>query len=283
MNPLHENRYHIYVLSKGRWDSRLTQRYLERIGADYSVVIEAPEWDNYAAVVPEEKLLVLPWADLGEGSIPARNFIWEHSLEQGHKRHWCVDDNISDWYRFHQNKRIRCATPVAFRVVEDWADRFENMAMVGHQYLTFIPQRQKHPPLTINTRVYSSILIQNDTMLFWRGRYNEDTDLSLRALQAGYCTALFNTFLADKKATGTVRGGNTDTVYSGDWETKRLAMAQSLKQQHPELVEIKRKWGRWQHEVDYGPFRANKPVYAASYDPTAPPIDYGMVLNRREE
>lgn len=283
MKPNHMNRYHIYVISKGRADVNLTYYHLEKYGADYSVVIEAPEWEDYAKRVPEEKLLVLPWADLGEGSIPARNFCWEHSMEQGAKRHWVLDDNIGGFYRYHENKRIRVSTPVAFRVLEDWADRFENMVMVGHQYLTFVPQRVYHPPLILNTRVYSSILLQNDTELFWRGRYNEDTDLSLRALKAGYCTALFNSFLADKKATGTVRGGNTDTVYAKNWEDKRLRMAKSLQQQHPEQVQIKRKWGRWQHVVSYREFKGNQPIYAPDYDPDAPAIDYGLTLRMKEE
>lgn len=35
-------------------------------------------------------------------------------------------------------------------------------------------------------------------------------------------------------------------------------MAQSLQEQHPDVTTIVRKWGRWQHHVDYRPFRANK-------------------------
>ena len=35
-------------------------------------------------------------------------------------------------------------------------------------------------------------------------------------------------------------------------------MAMSLKKQHPEIVSIKQKWGRWQHSVDYRQFRKNQ-------------------------
>ena len=47
----------------------------------------------------------------------------------------------------------------------------------------------------------------------WRGRYNEDTDLSLRTLKSGLCTVLFNAFLGDKQTTMTGTGGNTESLY----------------------------------------------------------------------
>jgi hypothetical protein len=50
----------------------------------------------------------------------------------------------------------------------------------------------------------------------WRGTYNEDTDLSLRVLSTGdLCTVNFNSLLSGKQTTGTMRGGNTDTIYEG--------------------------------------------------------------------
>jgi hypothetical protein len=82
----------------------------------------------------------------------------------------------------------------------------------------------------------------------WRGRYNEDTDLCLRALKKGWCTILFNIFLSHKVATMTMRGGNTDVLYSGDGRAK---MAESLRQQHPDCARVRTKWGRQQHAVDY--------------------------------
>jgi hypothetical protein len=52
-----------------------------------------------------------------------------------------------------------------------------------------------------------------------------------------------------------MKGGNTDELYKGDG---RLLMAQSLQQQHPDVTEIKQRWGRWQHVVNYKPFKGNK-------------------------
>src|SRR5262245_53843017 len=84
MNP----KYPIYIVSKGRSGPRLTARALEEIGVPYRIVIEPPEYDQYAAVIHPSKILTLPFADLGQGSIPARNWVWEHSITAGHARHW---------------------------------------------------------------------------------------------------------------------------------------------------------------------------------------------------
>ena len=72
----------------------------------------------------------------------------------------------------------------------------------------FANRKENHAsPFTLNTRIYSCNLIKNSVRFRWRGRYNEDTDLSLRMLKAGLCTDLFNAFLQDKETTLTMRGG----------------------------------------------------------------------------
>ncbi len=87
----------------------------------------------------------------------------------------------------------------AYRVVwspnKDFVLRYENIAMAGPNYFMFAPRKRKHPPFSLNTRIYSCNLIRNDLPFRWRARYNEDTDLSLRMLKAGWCTVLFYVFL----------------------------------------------------------------------------------------
>lgn len=107
----------------------------------------------------------------------------------------------------------------------------------------------------MNTRIYSCILIKNDLPYRWRGRYNEDTDLSLRALKDGWCTVLFAAFLAEKLTTMTMSGGNTDELYKDDG---RLKMAESLVEQHPDVATVSWKFNRYQHHVDYRPFGKNE-------------------------
>jgi hypothetical protein len=248
-------RYPVYVISKGRWESRLTSKAFEEMGVPYRIVIEPQEFDQYAAVINPEKILTLPFSNLGQGSIPARNWCWEHSISEGAERHWIVDDNINGFVRFNNNKKIPTKSGAIFRAMEDFTDRYTNVALSGPNYRFFCESRAIRPAYTPNTRVYSCILIRNDLTHRWRGRYNEDTDLSIRALKDGWCTILFNVFLANKAATMTMKGGNTDELYQEDG---RYKMAKSLKDQHPDVVRIARKWGRWQHHVDYRPFRNNK-------------------------
>ncbi len=86
---------------------------------------------------------------------------------------------------------------------------------------------------------------------------------------------MFYAFLMDKQTTMTMKGGNTDELYKGDG---RLLMAQSLQQQHPDVVTITRKWGRWQHQVDYRPFKNNRLIRKPGIEIPDEPNEYGMKL-----
>lgn len=268
-------RYPVYIVSKGRWDSRKTSRSLERMKVPYRIVVEPQEFESYAKVIEPSKILVLPFANLGQGSIPARNWIWEHAAATGARRHWILDDNIRDFFRLNRNAKVRVDSGVTFRAAEDFVDRYENVALAGFQYNWFAPARAKVAPFEKNRRIYSMILIQNDLPYRWRGRYNEDTDLSLRVLKDGWCTILFYAFLGFKETTMEMSGGNTDELYAGDG---RLKMAQSLVEQHPDVAKITWKWNRWQHQVDYSRFERNE----LRLRPGVKIIDgidnYGMVL-----
>lgn len=279
MNP----KYPVYVISKGRWESRLTVKALERKNIPFHVVIEPQEYDNYASVIDPGKIYTLPFSNLGLGGIPARNWVWEHAISTGAERHWILDDNIRDFYRLTNNIKYRVDSGVTFRACEDFADRYENVAMAGMQYELFAPRKYKHNPFILNTRIYSCILIKNDLPYRWRGRYNEDTDLSLRALKDGWCTVLFLAFLADKVATMTMKGGNTESLYKLGSEDGRLLMAKSLQEQHPDVTKITWKWGRWQHQVDYRPFKANRLIKKKDVVIPEGVNNYGMTLVKHDE
>jgi len=246
--------YPVYIISKGRASQQLTSRALTAMNIKHSVVIEPQEQREYERGT-EAKVLILPFSNLGEGSIPARNWVWEDAKKHNAKRHWILDDNIRRFFRFNKNMKIPVNTSATFAAIENFVDRYENVVMAGMQYNMFAPSRIPIPAFTLNTRIYSCILLSNEYDFYWRGRYNEDTDLSLRILKAGYCTVLFNAFLAHKTSTMTMKGGNTDELYKGDG---RLKMAQSLMKQHPDVTRISRKWGRWQHQVNYRKFSRNR-------------------------
>lgn len=277
MNP----KYPIYIISKGRWESRLTSKALEIMGVPYHIVIEPQEYENYAAVIDPKKIYTLPFSDLGQGSIPARNWVWEHSLSIGAGRHWILDDNIRCFGRWNRNVKETVLTGSTFLACEEFTDRYKNVAISGMQYFMFIRQKYPDKPFRLNTRIYSCILIKNDIPYRWRGRYNEDTDLSIRVLKDGWCTILFNAFYCWKMPTMTCRGGNTESLYLLDNADGRLLMAQSLQQQHPDVVKITRKWGRWQHQVDYRPFKNNRLIKKEGIEIPKGINNYGMVLVKK--
>jgi hypothetical protein len=245
----------------------------------YHIVVEPQEYDQYAAVIDPAKIYVLPFSNLGQGSIPARNWVWEHAIGTGAEWHWILDDNIYYFSRLNNNRKLKVMSGVTFRAIEDFVDRYANIAMAGMQYFMFASQKTKMEPFYLNTRIYSCILIRNDIPYRWRGRYNEDTDLSLRVLKDGWCTVLFNAFLARKQQTMTAKGGNTEELYRLNGQADgRLLMAQSLQKQHPDVVTITRKWGRWQHQVDYRPFKKNRLIRKPGVEIPQGVNNYGMKL-----
>lgn len=253
-------KYPIYIISKGRWDNPLTAKYLDKIGVPYKIVVEPLEYTYYCSVIPKENILVLPFNNLGSGSIPARNWVWEHSKTNGDKRHWIVDDNINGFGVQKGGRRVNTICGDFFALCERYVDRFTNIAMAGIRYRFHHNYVKK--PYYLNTRIYSCILLDNSIDYTWRGKYNEDTDLSLRLLKDGYCTLLFTWCYCNKAATLTMKGGNTDTVYA---ETdNRKEFVQSLIDQHPDVVKLVYRYNRWHHEVNYDNFRGNKLIEKCS-------------------
>ena len=275
---MNQSRYPIYIISKGRWESRYTAKTFEYMKAEYKIVVEPNEYNDYANVIDPDKIIKAPenFSKKGCGSIPVRNFVWEHSMKNGHEKHWVLDDNIESLERYNNNMKIKCKTIAPFIAAEDFTDRYINVALSGLNYAFFCPIRDARPPIKLNTRIYSCILIKNDLPYRWRGKYNEDTDLSLRALKDGYCTILFNAFLIGKVTTMKIKGGNTDTIYnSGD---NRREFAESLKRQHPDVVDVTWKFNRWHHTVNYGPFKKNRLIRKEGLKIKDGVNNYGMVL-----
>jgi hypothetical protein len=269
----------VYIPSKGRAEIATTPGVLDELGVSYRIVVEEQERDAYAQAFGAERLLVLDPTyretyetldDLGSaksyGSGPARNFAWEHSIGEGHEWHWIMDDNIRLFARYHRNRRVRVGDATIFAAMEDFVLRYTNIGMAGPHYWMFQPSRAgRRTPFTIGTRIYSCNFIRNDLRFRWRGRYNEDTILSLDLLTAGWQTVLFNAFLQWKTPTGQMPGGNTDELYQdGTYEKSRmLALA------YPQYARVVRRYGRWHHYVDYSRWRKGPLIRREDYQPPA--------------
>jgi hypothetical protein len=284
MNP----KYPIYIVSKGRWKSRLTSKALETMGVPYKIVVEEHEYSDYASVINPEKILILPkeylenydtFDQLGDskskGPGAARNFCWDHSVQQGAKWHWVMDDNLDAFHRLNKNMKLECDTGSIFKAAEDFVDRYENIAISGFNYYSFCKTTDKVPPYYLNTRIYSCLLIRNDIPYRWRGRYNEDTDICLRVLKDGWCTLQFNAFLCGKVTTQRMSGGNTKDFYEKEGTKNK---SQMLVDMHPDVSKMVWKFNRWHHHVDYKGFKTTKLVKKQGLDIPDRVNEYGMCI-----
>lgn len=291
------NKYPIYIVSKGRPNDCTTSFHLGLMEVDHYIVVEPDQMQLYR----ESKLINFKYAtlleldmsykdiydtfdDLGDtkskGPGPARNFAWEHSMKNGFAWHWVMDDNaVGGFYRFHKNRKIRCKTGSYFRALEDWCERYDNIGQAGLNYQMFISHENKYPPFITNTRIYSFLFIRNDIPFRWRGRYNEDTDLSLRILKEGWCTVQFNGILADKIRTQSIGGGNTEEFYAKEGTA---AKSQMLVDMHPDVASLSYRFKREHHYVDYSGYKQKlKLKKDAKFSKET--NDYGMVICKTNE
>jgi hypothetical protein len=280
-------RFPLYIVSKGRWNRNPTSKALIKMGVPFYMVVEEQEYERYCSLVGKENVLILPkkyqkeydvfWDDddprTGPG--PARNFAWEHSMDNGFDWHWVMDDNIESIERFINNLKIKCNNGTPFYVCEDYVLRYKNIAQAGLNYSIFCPANEGRPPIKFNTRIYSCLLIRNDIPYRWRGRYNEDTDLSLRILKDGWCTVQFNAFLQGKRATQTVNGGNSAEFYDEEGTLKKSKMLEDM---HPDVAKVSWRFNRWHHSVNYKPFANNELILKDDIDICTGINNFGMSI-----
>jgi hypothetical protein len=290
----------LYIPSKGRHEYMVTSKALSKMGVRHYVIAEPQEVDAYrrasSGLLCDIVELDLSFKENYElcdslglskstGPGPARNFAWEHSKTLGFDWHWVMDDNLQYFARMTRNERIKTNSPAMWRAMEDFVLRYKNVGMAGPNYSMFAFGASKLPPFITNTRIYSCNLIRNDLIYRWRGRYNEDTILSLDMLKAGWCTIQFNAFLQGKMGTQVLKGGNTDEFYHAEGkvqqgqkyaDTGTLAKSQMLVDVHPDLSRLVQKFSRWHHAVDYSVFKNQKLIKKDGLKLTGKPKDYGM-------
>lgn len=283
-------KFPVYIVSKGRHENGLTTRALQEMGVPHYIVVEAQEVDLYRSGRCFGELLVLPenyktqydlCDDLGmtksTGPGPARNFCIDHSKALGFDRHWVMDDNIDAFHYLNRNEKHEVRTGATLKAAEDFVCRYSNVPVAGLNYYSFCKKTDKVPPYILNTRIYSCLLIDNNSGYRWRARYNEDTDLSLRVLKDGLCTIQFNAFLCGKITTQRMRGGNSADFYD---EEGTLPKSQMLADLHPDVAKVVFKFNRWHHHVDYSSFKNNKLLKIVDTTHMQKVDNYGMELVR---
>lgn len=243
----------VYVVSKGRHDNFQTPKIFEKFGIKYFIVVEPQEASEYKKKIRIGTVVETPFANLGLGSFPARNFAWDHSLSIGASAHFVFDDNIASFATLNGGKRKYCQDPFpALKCAEDFLDRYHNLAICGFNYAGFVT-RETRKPFQINTHVYSGMLIRNKTPYRWRLKYNEDVDLCLQILNSKkWCTVLLNAYLIDKTSTGVkMKGGNQTELYKNNDPHKKTLKAKSLEMMWPQYAKTVVRFGRPHHFVDW--------------------------------
>lgn len=266
-----DNQYPIYIPTYKRHDTCYTAISLEKLGIkSYHLVIRntVEEITNYTNAIEKFKLshaILLPidndfykgQEEQGNGySIIPRNFAYQHAINNHYTHHWVIDDNIKGFYMKNNNTVLpfeNTCYPLFF--IEEYMKQYSSLSQCAIQYKHLGFSSSDRNAIILNSRCYSCILLKHINGYRWRGKYNEDTDLSLRLLKDGYATMTFQNILCDKQSTSSVRGGNTDAFHKS--ETGYNDKAESLVAQHPDVTKKVIKYGRIHHQVDYTSFKNN--------------------------
>lgn len=247
--------YPIYIISKGRYEKTLTADNFEKAGLKYLIAVEPQEYELYVKKLGKEKVLKLPFSNLGLGSYPARNFCWEHSKSKGHKYHWLFDDNILHFRKWVNRFRQKWNDiNTALMYVENYTNK-NNIDICGFEEYNFcmIPPKK---PFKNNCHVYSALLIKNDLPYRWRLKYNEDVDLCLQVLHDGGTTSSCVYYMANKVSTADKqKGGNQTELYQGNNPKKNLLKAKMLESVWPQYVKTVIRFKRHHHLINWNVFK----------------------------
>lgn len=276
--------YPVFIPSRGRFHRGGTYELFKKrsVPNRMRIIVEEDEFNLYCERFGEENLLLLPqWVkdqydpldghgqDFNLGSGPARQYAWEVARKEGHDWHWVVDDNVVAIAEFGDHISNRATvdssdsihsgydyhpSPRWMTDMERYITSWRNVAMGGPHSVGFIVRIHKYTMATPNSRIYSFNLIRTAAPFKWRGRYNEDTILSLDMLTQGWRTILCRRWLMQKpdpKASKVIGGGNAEKLYASGTGSKSRLLARV----HPKHVQVITRFGRIHHFVDWRKFK----------------------------
>jgi hypothetical protein len=270
--------YPIYIISYQRFEKLYTIKYLEEMNINYYICIKEKEknnylislqkqnYKNYNFLIMDEKYELEQNNNGNHGSIPQRNKCWEHSVKNGFKSHWILDDNINGFYIYNKQKKYEYNHSSFFSLLEEFRDNIiEPIGLLSPNYTWDFPSIDHRIPFNINRKNYSCILINTELLdkydIKWRKTFNEDVRLTLDCLLHEIRTIGFNQFLIDKKPTGSVKGGNTE-IYKQHTIEGFKDKFNEIKNEYPEFIESikKHKDERLHHNIKTSKFNYFKNV-----------------------
>jgi len=213
-------KYPICIVSKNRADICCTHKLLDYEGIDYYYMVEPQDYDSYVDRFGKDKVVNILQND--KGIYYVRNFCIEWSKKNNHKYHWQCDDDLKLLIHRPMNPhkgtrdRHKLTNPMKiFDYIEDIAERCVNYGggCLTHDGFAFSKKRD----IDLNKMIYCFQLLNNDIKARFQPDTSEDVDFSVRLLQEGYVTMIFNTFSFTTPKSGSIKGGCNSSV---DYQTK---------------------------------------------------------------
>lgn len=269
----HQPKYPIYIISLNRYQKErcFTIKHLEKMNVKYRLCIMTRELENYRQSLINNNFIncleIITIDDnMGLGGTPQRMKCWQHSKELGFNKFWLLDDNIDGYFYYNRLKKVKVDSGIVFTSLENFIDNIkEPVGIAGHNYNMDNPATTMRNPFQVNSKVYSSMLINTELLdkfnIKFTLKYNEDVDLCMECLKNGLKTIAINIFVSNKKATLSVKGGNTDTIYdNGNKFQDKVDCL--LNKWGDEFVEVinKHKDKRPHHKVYYDRFKVDKKI-----------------------
>ena len=256
--------YPIFIPSKHRCGISGTAYIFAKCGIeDYRIIVEADDLKDYRNKYGTSRVLELPRSylenyetldeygtEMAAGPGAPRNYAKDLAAAEGAEWFWTFDDNLTYALLRYDARGFRRDWNGArwFAGVENLITQFNNVAIGGPHSFDFIAHgHQRIRRYVANTRVYSVSLMRTAIPFRWRGRYNDDTILSLDVLRAGWATILSNEWLMKKNQTQIVKGGLTEHLYKYGTGPKSRMLAT----EYPEYAVVTERFKRIHHFIDY--------------------------------
>ncbi len=207
--------YPINIVSFGRSNKYgFTHKLLTKMKINHYLFIEKKQEKQYKKWYNLDycKLIVADnFSEQNMGSTPMRNYIMDYW--KGEDYVWILDDNIKKYNYFNRGKKNPIESPIIFKVIEDYVSGCDNIGIASHNFNPFISQGMERACIIVNSKCYSSMLLNNKIGLRFSHRHQEDNFISIDCICKGYNTLSFNSLLYDKNTSGTDKGGNHDSIY----------------------------------------------------------------------
>ena len=214
-------KYPVCILSFDRHNDKTgkTHKFLTRIKVPHQIFIDPSQEEKYKEWIDPEfcDLVVIPEGLHGteRGGTPVRNYILEWGRNKGFDRVWMLDDIIGSYKRLHRGKKNNIYSPIIFTHVEDYIDLYDNVGLVSHNNAPFIVENNRRTCINVNGKCYTSLLCLTDEDFYFEDDYNEDVLISIKYIQKGLTTIIFNSINYEKDTTGVNKGGNQSVIYMG--------------------------------------------------------------------